>query len=118
MSSSTFWCTAEQVLRRTEPEFLNILKCNSAENASAGFQFNCLEIFHDKTPKYRHLDHFLGLLKFIQYTIYNLSAKKNYSCASPDVLPDLWKDTSLQKVDFFNLQLMFKYSGSDSFQRV
>jgi hypothetical protein len=23
-----------------EPEFLNILKCNSAESASAGFQFN------------------------------------------------------------------------------
>ncbi len=33
----------------TEPEFLNILKCNLAESASAGFQFNCYDIFNDKT---------------------------------------------------------------------
>ncbi len=26
--------------RATEAEFLNILKCNSAESASTGFQFN------------------------------------------------------------------------------
>jgi hypothetical protein len=32
-----------------EPEFLNILKCNLAESASAGFQFNYYDIFNDKT---------------------------------------------------------------------
>jgi hypothetical protein len=47
-----------------EPEFLNILKCNSAESASAEFQFNCYSFFNDKTPNYRHLDHISGLLKF------------------------------------------------------
>ncbi len=31
-----------------EPEFLNILKCNSAESVSAGFQLNFLDIFNDK----------------------------------------------------------------------
>jgi hypothetical protein len=28
-----------------EPGFLKILKCNLVENASAGFQFNCLDFF-------------------------------------------------------------------------
>jgi hypothetical protein len=30
-------------------EFLNTLKCNLAESASTGFQFNCFDIFNDKT---------------------------------------------------------------------
>jgi hypothetical protein len=33
----------------SEPEFLKILKCNLAESAGAGFQFNCYDIFNDKT---------------------------------------------------------------------
>jgi hypothetical protein len=33
----------------SEPKFLNILKCNSAESVSAGFHFNCFDIFNDKT---------------------------------------------------------------------
>ncbi len=32
-----------------EPEFLNILKCNSAESASRGFQFNLIIFFMIKT---------------------------------------------------------------------
>jgi hypothetical protein len=36
----------------TEPEFLKVLKCNSAESASAGFQFNCYDIFNNKTLNY------------------------------------------------------------------
>jgi hypothetical protein len=36
-------------IRRPEPEFFKVLKCNSAESASAGFQFNCYGIFNHKT---------------------------------------------------------------------
>jgi hypothetical protein len=43
---------------RSEPEFLNILKCNSAESASAGFQFNCNDSINEKTQNYRHLEYF------------------------------------------------------------
>jgi hypothetical protein len=32
-----------------EPEFFNILKFNLAESANAGFQFNCSDIFNNKT---------------------------------------------------------------------
>ncbi len=32
-----------------ELEFLNALKCNLAESASTGFQFNGFNIFNDKT---------------------------------------------------------------------
>jgi hypothetical protein len=32
----------------SEPEFLNTLKCNLAESASTGYQFNCYVIFNDK----------------------------------------------------------------------
>jgi hypothetical protein len=32
----------------SEPEFLKILKCNSAESVSAGFPFTCFDIFNDK----------------------------------------------------------------------
>jgi uncharacterized protein YjbI with pentapeptide repeats len=32
---------------RTEPEFLNTLKCNLAESVSTGFKFNCHDIFND-----------------------------------------------------------------------
>jgi hypothetical protein len=49
----------------SEPEFLNILKCISAESARAGFQFNCYDIFYYRTLNYRNLDHFSGLLKLI-----------------------------------------------------
>ncbi len=49
-----------------EPEFLNILKCNSAESAKTGFQFTCYDIFSDKSLNSRHLDHFSGLLKFTE----------------------------------------------------
>ncbi len=35
------------VKQQFEPEFLNILKCNLAESAGAGFQFNCYDIFND-----------------------------------------------------------------------
>jgi hypothetical protein len=31
-----------------------MLKCNSAESASAGFQFNCYDIFNGITLNYRH----------------------------------------------------------------
>ncbi len=53
-----------------EPEFLNILKCNLAESVGAGFQFNCYDIFNDKKLNYRHLDHFSGLLKFTEKSLF------------------------------------------------
>jgi hypothetical protein len=55
-----------QIMRNSEPEFLKILKCNSAESVSAGFQFSCFDIFNNKTFNKRYLDHFSGLLKFNQ----------------------------------------------------
>ncbi len=55
---------------KSEPEFLKILKYNLAESASAGFQFNCFDIFDDKTLNYRLLDHLSGLLKCIQKNIF------------------------------------------------
>ncbi len=54
----------------SEPEFLTILKCNLAESARAGFQFNCYEIFSDKILIYRHLDHFSGLFKFTEKSLF------------------------------------------------
>ncbi len=83
----------------TEPEFLKIFKCTLAESVSAGFQFNCFDIFNDKTLNYRYLDHFLGLLKFIQKNIFYQQTKAT-ACINPVVLSDLWKDSSLRKVDF------------------
>ncbi len=44
-----------------KPEFLNILKCNSAESVSAGFQFNFLDIFNDKINIY------IGILSSFQF---------------------------------------------------
>ncbi len=35
----------QAIILLEEPEFLKILKCNSVENASAGFKFNCLDFF-------------------------------------------------------------------------
>ncbi len=55
--------------RNPEPEFLNILKCNLAESASAGFQFNWYDLCNDKTHNYSHFDHFLGLLKFTEKSL-------------------------------------------------
>jgi hypothetical protein len=52
--------------RKAEPEFLNILQCNSAESVSAGFPFNFLDKFNDKINMYRHFDKFSILLKFTQ----------------------------------------------------
>jgi hypothetical protein len=49
----------------TEPELLDILKGNSAESASAGFQFYCYDIFNDRTLNYRPLGHFSGLVKLM-----------------------------------------------------
>jgi hypothetical protein len=75
----------------SEPKFLKILKCNSAESVSAGFQFNCFDIFNDKTLNYRHLDHFLlfsGLLKFIQKNLFYQQIK-TIACTNPVVLSDL-----------------------------
>jgi hypothetical protein len=47
--SGTSVLSAEFSLERNspEPEFLNIVKCNLAVSASAGFQFNCNSIFND-----------------------------------------------------------------------
>jgi hypothetical protein len=83
-----------------EPKFLNILKCNLAESVSAGFQFNCFDIFNDKTLNYRHLDHFSGLLKFIQKFFFYRQTKTSRTNPVVPVLSDLWKDSSLRKVDF------------------
>jgi hypothetical protein len=51
LSAVKFWSLDLLALNKqaSEPEFLNILKCNLAESASAGFQFNCYDIFNDKT---------------------------------------------------------------------
>ncbi len=54
----------------SEPEFLNLFKCNLAERASAGFQFNCHDSFNDKTLNYRHLDHFSDLLKIREKSLF------------------------------------------------
>jgi hypothetical protein len=62
-------------LQSKEPEFLKILKCNSAESVSAGFHFNCFDIFNDKTLNYRHLNHFSDLLKFIQKNLFHKQTK-------------------------------------------
>jgi hypothetical protein len=53
-----------------KPEFLKILKCNSAESVSAGFQFNYFDIFMGKTLNFRYLDQFSGLLKCIQKNLF------------------------------------------------
>ncbi len=51
-----------------EPEFLNILKCNSAESVSAGFQLNFLDILNNTIKMYTgsHFVQFSILLKFTQ----------------------------------------------------
>jgi hypothetical protein len=72
----------------SEPEFLNILKCNSSESASAGFQFNCYDIFNDRTLNHRHLDQLSGLLKLILKNLLN-RLTKTIACMSPVVLCDL-----------------------------
>jgi hypothetical protein len=43
---------------------------NLAESVGAGFQFNCYDIFNDKTLNYRHLDHFSGLIKFTEKSLF------------------------------------------------
>jgi hypothetical protein len=76
--------------KRPEPEFLKILKCNSAECASAGFQFNFLDIFSDKIIMYRHFVQFSILLKFTEMNHF-YQHTKTVSCRSPavPVLSDL-----------------------------
>jgi hypothetical protein len=71
-----------------EPEFFNILKCNSAESVSAGFQFNFLDIFNDKINIYRHFVYFSILLKFTQLNHF-YQHTKNVAFMSPVVLSDL-----------------------------
>jgi hypothetical protein len=66
----------------TEPEFLNILKCNSAESVSAGLQFNFLNIFYNKINMYRYFDPIFNFAKFTQKRII-LSASKNCSLYEP-----------------------------------
>jgi hypothetical protein len=77
-------------LEISEPGFLKILKCNLGENASAGFQFNCLDFSNDTTftSIYRHLGPFPGLLKFIQKNLF-YQLTKTVACRSPVVLFDL-----------------------------
>ncbi len=83
----------------SEPEFLKILKYNLAESASAGFQFNCFNIFNDKTLNCRLLGHLSGLLKCIQKNLF-CQQTTTIACPNPVVLSDLWKDGSSRKVDF------------------
>jgi hypothetical protein len=71
-----------------EPEFLKILKYNLAESASAGFQFNCFDIFNDETLNYRLLDHLSGLLKCIQKNLF-YQQTTIIACPNPIVLSDL-----------------------------
>ncbi len=69
-------CLAEYRLHKTpEPEFLKILKCDLAESASTGFQFDCYDIFNDKTLNYRHLDHFLRTVKFTEKNLSIINKK-------------------------------------------
>ncbi len=82
-----------------EPEFLKIWKYNLAESVSAGFQFNCFDIFNDKTLDYRLLDHLSGLLKCIQKNLL-YQQTTTIACPNPVVLSDLWKGGSSRKVDF------------------
>ncbi len=71
MSSSYRWSAGVTSLSLApEPEFLIILKSNLAESASAGFQFNCYDIFDDKTLNCSHLDHFSGLLNFTEKSLF------------------------------------------------
>jgi hypothetical protein len=70
-----------------EPEFSKILKCNSAESVSAGFQFNFFDFLNDKTLNDRLLDHFSGLLKFIQKNLF-YQPTKTIACTNPVVLSD------------------------------
>jgi hypothetical protein len=78
----------DDFVMRSEPEFLKILKYNLAESASAGFQFNCFDIFNDKTLNYRLLDHLTGLLKCIQKNIF-YQQTTTIACPNPVVLSDL-----------------------------
>jgi hypothetical protein len=73
---------------RSEPGFFKILKCNSVENVSAGFQFNCLDFSNDTALIYRHLGSFPGLLKFIQKNLF-YQQTKTVAWRSPVVLSDL-----------------------------
>jgi hypothetical protein len=71
-----------------EPEFLNILKCNSAESASTGFQFN--DILNDETPTV--IIGFQPLFRSVkiditQFLFYYLT--KTEACTNPVVLSDL-----------------------------
>jgi hypothetical protein len=69
-ANRVLYCVQTVNMTLSEPEFLKILKCNLAESVSAGFQFNCNYIFNDKTPNYRHLDHFSGMLKFSEKSLF------------------------------------------------
>ncbi len=45
----SIWAQLRKTDSDSEPEFLKIVKCNSAASASAGFRFNYFYIFNGKT---------------------------------------------------------------------
>ncbi len=61
-------CTVQRI-EQPEPKFLNILKCNSAESVSAGFQFNCYGIF------------------YVQALLYSLTFEKTALCEKSTFQP-------------------------------
>jgi hypothetical protein len=64
---------------KPEPEFFNILKCNLAKSASTGFQFNCYDIFNEKTQAFGPL--FISSVKFTEQNLFY--HKKNCSQQEP-----------------------------------
>jgi hypothetical protein len=82
-----------------EPEFLKILKCNSAESESAGFRFNYFYSFNGKTFSRGNWTTFQVCSDLYRRIFFNQNTK-TVTCPSPVVHSDLWKDSSLLKVDF------------------
>ncbi len=72
MLSEFLWAPRKSVswARMLKDFEMQLLKCNSAESVSAGFQFKCFDIFNDKTLNYRSLHNFSGLLKFTQKNLF------------------------------------------------
>jgi hypothetical protein len=71
----------------SEPEFLNILKCDLAESVSTGFQLIVMIFLMIKHLKIGIWVTFLGLLNS-QKRIFS-TIKKTVDCKSPIVLSDL-----------------------------
>ncbi len=76
-------------LEGPEPEFLNILKCNSAESEGTGFQLKFLLFLMIKLlQELQDFDHFSGVLKLKKiYILYHLTKTEAYT--NPVVLSDL-----------------------------